>query len=176
MQTQKDDDGTIPEFDFSKAQLARHRVRAGLETPEQYEERRALINSIIAKTGHLPSDDVRKGALYRAAYIRFKTQRAARLAEGTKRGHILESESEPPTLTREEFRYKVQRAARLAEDTKRIRILEFESESPTLTREEFDAELHAIELILESAQVALARLRRRRSEIPSVAAPSKEDA
>jgi hypothetical protein len=41
--------GTIPEFDFSKAQLSRHRVRAGLETPEQYEERRALINSIIAE-------------------------------------------------------------------------------------------------------------------------------
>ena len=51
MQTREDDDGTIPEFDFSNAQLARHRVRAGLETAEQYEERRALINSDIAKTG-----------------------------------------------------------------------------------------------------------------------------
>jgi hypothetical protein len=49
--SQTDLDGTIPEFNFSKAQLARHRVRAGLETPEQYEERRSLINSSLGEKG-----------------------------------------------------------------------------------------------------------------------------
>jgi hypothetical protein len=164
MQTDHDKDNDIPEFDFSQAQLARHRLRAGLETSDQYEERRALVNRAIAARRLLDGDIEETGG-FPPGLLR---ELATSLARNKEFATDLLREIVTNSARNEEFAPGLLRDVQLA----MTRLTnEPEPSAPEAIKEQLDA----LGLLLETAQTNLDRLRHQWSLAASEAAPSSSE-